>query len=773
MLLSRTQTWIEMTKRIMHSIKNLPAFTSLITSKFLHLFILTLSFASANAQSTVHGYVTDAGSGETLLMANVIVAGTSTGVATNNAGYYNLTGLEAGTYRLIFSYIGYQTRLREITLSVNENLRLDVKLNEEGVRFDEVVVSAEREDEDERLEIGVGRMPVRLVTQLPALFEADLFRSLQMLPGIKASSDFSSGLIVRGGSPDQTLIMLDRATVYNPSHFFGLFSSFNPDAIKDVQLYKGNYPSRFGGRLGSVVDVYNKDGNRERMQGKVSLGLLASRASIEGPFRQGSWMIAARRSMLEPLLAILRKSESGIPDTFYFYDVNAKVNIDAGKRDRLSLGVYTGTDKILISPVSDFDIDLPYGNRIGNFTWTHIFSHRLFASFAFTGSYYFNLPELFIGGTDFKRRNEVREYGFKGDLEYALGKNHTVEAGVWGGELRFRLHDVGGGEGEFDLRTRSIYGSAYVQDSWQPSPFWTIKAGARLQVFEASDHVAVEPRASVQYQPGPAIRFQAAYGRYHQFLTLASFEGTSALDIWLASGRGVSPARGDQFGMGMKNMLGNGLRFDAEVYYRTMTDLFELDPHLLDPLGLDYADFFHYGDGYAYGAEFLLQKEEGTLTGFLGYTYGRTRRRFPDTNEGRYFPTRYDRTHDVSAVLNYDVSRSWRLTMAFSYASGQPYTRALGRTEFDHPFSSTPSNQIIVGRVNASRLPGYHRLDVGVTRLGRFLGIADSELQFQVINAYNRRNIWFYEYDFDNNPVELDAVKMLPLLPNISYTVSF
>ena len=742
-------------------------------SIFFLLQLVLPAQQSARAQSSVYGYVSDAGTGETLLMANIVIAGTTTGVATNTSGYYNLGGLDAGTYRIVFSYIGYRSFVEEVTLEEGEQLRLDIALTEEGIQTEEVVIIGEQEDEDERLQLGVTRMPARLVTQLPALFEADLFRSLQMLPGIKAASDFSSGLIIRGGSPDQTLILLDRTTLYNPSHFFGLFSTFNPDAIKDVRVFKGNYPSQFGGRLGSVVDVYNKDGNREELQGKVSLGLMASRISLEGPIRHGSWMIAARRSMIEPILAVLRESESGIPDTFYFYDINAKVNFDAGEKDRFSLGMYTGTDKMVVSPLEDFDIDLPYGNHAANLSWTHIFSHQLFANFAVTGSRYFNLPEINIGGSTFKRTNEINEYTFLGDFEYVAGKKHALQGGIKAGNLRFRLFDQGEGEGDFDLRTNTFYGTAYLQDSWKPSPFWTIKAGAHVQVFSASDHASVEPRLSVEYQPTQTVRFQAAYGRYHQFLTVASFLSNSALDIWLASGDGVPPAYGDQYGLGIKTVLGDGFRFDGEIYYRTMQDLFELDPRVLDPLGLEYKDYFHRGKGYAYGLELYLEKSEGDLTGFVGYTYGNTRRQFDDTNQGAYYPLRYDRTHEWNAVLNYDFDKPWRLTLAFSYATGQPYTRLLGRVQYDDPFTSVPFDDLVVGNVNASRLPGYHRLDLGLTRLGRFFNIGESEFQIQVVNAYNRRNVWFYEYDLDANPVVLDPVRMLPLLPNISYTVSF
>ncbi len=732
-----------------------------------------LCTAEVLAQGTIHGYVTDASSGETLLMANVVIAGTAQGAATNTVGYYMLSGLTEGDYILSFSYVGYTTQRVPVSLRAGSNPRIDIALQLDRVVGEEVIVTADREEEEERTRLGVNRMPAQLVMQLPAVFEADLFRSLHLLPGIKASSDFSSGLLIRGGSPDQTLILLDRTTVYNPSHFFGLFSSFNPDAIKDVQVFKGSYPARYGGRLGSVVDIYNKDGNRERMAGAVSLGLLASRASIEGPFKHGSWMFAARRSTLEPILSALRSSDDGIPDAFYFYDINAKINLDAGPKNRFSLASYAGLDKLSMSPVPDFRMDLPYGNRTGSFIWTHLFSHNLFATYALTGSRYFSNPDLSIGGSPFSRRNEVTDLGFKADLEYAPGERHHLEAGLWAGDLTLELRDRGEGEGNFDLRTRSAYSSAYLQDTWRPNTFWSLKTGLRAQWYASDEAIRLEPRVTVDAFITPNLRAQAAYGRYYQHLTLASFFAISAMDIWLAAGDGVPPAWGDQFGLGIKTTSSHGYRLEIEGYARTMNDLFELDPNLQDPVGLPYASYFRNGEGKAYGAEIMLEKTEGPLSGFVAYTYSRSWRRFPDANGGDYFPSRYERVHDLNLVMQYRLSRRWQTTLAFVYAGGQPYTRALGRAQYQDPFNSVPFDDIIVGRTNASRLPGYHRLDIGFTRKGRFFGLAESEFQIQAINLYNRRNVWFYDYDFEQNPVVSDPVQMLPLLPNASLTVKF
>ena len=365
------------------------------------LFILCVSGATlafGQEQASLSGFVKDATSGETLLLANVVLTGTGQGVATNNAGYYTLTNLTPGTYTVVCTYIGFQTRRQEVTLAAGERRRLDLELTPQEVTFDEVVVSAQREAEEEARNIGVAQMKIETVKQLPTVLEPDVFRSLQLLPGVKAASDYSSGLYIRGGDPGQTLVLLDRTTVYNPSHVFSFFSTFNPDAIKDVRLYKGGFPASYGGRIGAVRDIYNKDGNRRAYDGAATLGLLASRAFIEGPYKKGSWMLAVRRSTLEPLLAAF-KGREGIPDGFHFIDLNSKINFDASPDDRLSLSFYLGTAALDIAFLEDARLNLDYGNRTVSANWTHLFSEKLFSNFTVTASRYFSTPRAVIAGT--------------------------------------------------------------------------------------------------------------------------------------------------------------------------------------------------------------------------------------------------------------------------------------------------------------------------------------------------------------------------------------
>lgn len=745
---------------------------------FLMLFMPTMLIAQ---NASVNGYITDKSSGETLISANVALLENNRGTSTNTLGYFSLTNLEPGTYTIAGSYIGFKLFKKTITLSADETLRLDIELEPNVVSTDEIVVTSDRVKEEQK-DIGTAEINTELIKSLPKVFEADVFRSIQLLPGVKAASDFSSGLYIRGGSPDQTLILLDRNTVYNPSHFFGFFSTFNPDAIKDVRLYKGGYPAEYGGRLGSVLTIYNKDGNRNETEGTATLGMLASRVSIEGPYKKGSWMFSARRSTLEPVLAALRSTSDNIPSSFYFLDFNGKVNFDASKNDKLSLAFYSGQDKVNFPFSDDAEFKLNYGNRTLSTNWTHIFSDKLFSNFVLTGSQYFNYPEVELGGTPIERRNNIYDYSVKADLEYLPNEKHELALGIWAGTLTIRLNDRFDDEPSFSSRSHSKYGSVYLSDTWRPSNKWKIVSGIRTSYLSDGDYFRLEPRLSLEYKANDRIRLQSAYGRYNQYLTLITNEAFSGFDVWLTADDGVKPSFGDQFIVGAKTIPFSGYGLDIEFYYRTMNDIFELDPFLQDVSGLDYPELFRIGNGDAYGAELFFEKRVGDLTGFIGYTFAYTWKKFDDYNNdignpdgaGRKYPPKYDRRNDVNLVLSYQLSKRWKSTLSFNYATGQAYTQVLGRyTVSNTPWSNADFNTFTVGKINASRLPAYHRMDVSFARSGTFFGMGEAEWQFQIINVYSRRNIWFYNFDFDENPVSRSAVPLLPLLPTISYTVNF
>lgn len=732
-----------------------------------------LSSSDDAERTSVSGRVTDAQTGETLLFANVFVRGTQIGTTTNTSGLYSLSGLPPGKHTLQFTFVGYIPAEFDIELAPGQRLRLDVALRPSDLFLEEVVVQADAEREEVR-NIGTAQVTTRLIREVPAVLQADVFRSVQLLPGVKAASDFSSGLYVRGGGPDQTLILLDRTTVYNPSHFFGFFSTFNPDAIKDVRLYKGGYPPEFGGRLGSVLDIYNKDGNRNNRSGVVSLGMLSSRAMIEGPLSgRGSYMFALRRSTIEPLLAVLRGTVDTVPDSFYFYDLNGKINVDLNRDNRLSMAFYGGEDNVSFPFADDLEFNLRYGNRTLSTTWTSIRSDRLFTTLTGTASQYFNNPTFSFGGTEFTRDNSIWDFSIKSDAEFLMSNRHRFKAGIWTGSMNLELNDTFDGNESLQSLIETRYATAYIQHDFTITPRWSTLYGVRANYFSQGNYFRAEPRISLEYTPDPSLRFQLAYGRYHQFLTLITNEAFSGFDVWLTTDRGVPPSWGDQFVAGMKIYPAQGYNIEAEVYYRTMRDLFELDPRTADATGTAYRDLFRFGEGFAYGFELMLEKSSGRLNGFIGYTWGVTRRLFDGFNEDRFFPPKYDRTHDVNLVANYRLTSRWRSTAVFSYATGQAYTRVLGRSEVSNPFGSTPNRPVTVGKVNASRLPAYHRLDVGFTRDGSFFNLGKSEFQIQIINVYSRRNIWFYQFNLEDNPATQSEVPLLPILPTLSYTVYF
>ena len=736
----------------------------------------TVRASNAQNTSSISGFVRDADSGETLILANIRIQDTSFGAASNNTGYYTLTGLTSGSFTLLVSYIGYITTEIVVDLGVDEKVRLDIEMRPQGFEVGEVVITAEGETEEEQRQLGATKMTTATIRKLPTILEPDVFRSLQLLPGVKAASDFSSGLYIRGGGPDQTLILLDRTTVYNPSHFFGVFSTFNPDAIKDVRLYKGAYPSSYGGRIGSVVDIYNKDGNRRETEGTFTLGLLASRVMVEGPHKWGSWMLAVRRSTVEPILAAARSGDSGsIPEKFYFIDTNGKINLDLSANNRLSFSFYTGKDVVVVPIVEDVDVQLRYGNETVSANWTHLFSDQLFSNFTFTRSHYFSNPAFEFASTFSEQDNQVRDYSVKSDLEYIPNSRNTLKGGFWGGQLRFDLTNRFDNTEVFSLITRSVYGNGFVEYTYRPTALWTITSGIRASYFENGSFFRVEPRLSLERQLSDRLFAQFGTGRYNQFLTLVSNEAFSGLDVWLTSAAGVPPAYGDQFVAGLKYKTDSGFRIEWEGYYRTMRDLFSLNPFLSDVAGLDYPDMFHFGDGYAWGSEVFVEGQLGPVSGFAGYTYSITRRRFPAINEREYYSPKYDRTHDLNITASYNLTRSWQLTTVFNYATGQAYTEPTTQYRLTHsPFGLEDTN-VLVSPFNGARLPAYHRLDIGATKKGRFFGVADYELQLQVVNAYNRKNIWFPFFEFeDDGSVSREDVTQIPFpIPNIAFTLNF
>ena len=751
----------------------------LLTSAALVLLLIP----AVGAQATLTGTVRDATSGQTLIGANIVITEGSAvgrGVATDASGRYTLGDLPADSLTLRFSFIGYGAKSIPLRLRAGETRTLDVDLVADS-DLEELLVEADLPIEDAAA-VGTVDIPIALVQNIPTAFEADLFRSIQLLPGVKSANDFSSGLYIRGGSPAQTLIQLDGTTVYNPTHFFGFFSTFNTDAIEDVRLYKGAYPVTYGGRLGSVIDIQNREGNPERTSGKVSVGLLASRAGLNGPLPgtdgRGAFSFNARRSTLEPLLSVLQETleQDGIPDRFYFYDLNGKASLDLTPQDRVTVSGYAGQDIVRVPFGESSTFDLNYGNRLASATYERALGPTSTLSAGATASRYFSLPTGQVFGTEISNVNTVTDLSGRVDLDVLASDQVEIAGGVRGGYFELDFQQAFNGRTQIDFQSPSVYGSAYGEAKYRPDDEWIVTGGLRAEYFDRGQYLRFSPQAQVERKLGPNTIVQLAAGRYHQFLSLISNEAFSGFDTWVTVAEGVRPQSSEQVVLGYKTRFGGAYRFDVELYGRTLRDLFNQRPEIQDVTGLEYADLFRVGEGYAYGAEFLLEKGVGRVTGLVGYTLGVTRRRFPNqiSFEDAY-PPKYDRLHDLNVVASVDLGKGWAATGVVKYATGQAYT--LPDASYvvpDIPFIDGSALQgLFSSRLNGARLPDYHRVDLGLRRDGRFFGFADYRLQIQGLNVYNRRNIWFPIYDLDDVPVSVDYVRQLPFLPNVSLSLEF
>jgi outer membrane cobalamin receptor len=761
---------------------------------FLGVLTVLLALAAGTAPArgqdatgTIAGVVVDAENNTTLPLADVRLAETTRGTTTGQDGRFELANVAPGRRTVVASYVGFRTRRRTVEVEAGERVTLEIALQPRALEVGEVTVTADRVDEKD---LAVTKITAAEIKELPAVLQPDLFRSLQYLPGIKSASDFSSGLYVRGGGPDQTLVLLDDAPIYNPTHVFGFFSTFNPDAIGDVTLYKGGYPAEYGGRLAGVVDINNRRSAPEETTGGLSLGMLSSRAYARGSYVSeidttdgdyvgtGTWSLAVRRSTIEPLLSAL--SDSGvedIPQSFYFYDVNASATLDPTPDDDLFLSFYAGRDQLNFPFVADAVFDVGYGNRAATGAWRRQVTDRLRMRWSGSYSHYFSDPIAEIAGTRFVRDNDVYDLKLEGDLTWAATDQHVVDGGLTVGSFTSRLQNSFDGNENFSPRVRTAYGALHVQDVYNPtwSPDLTLTAGARLNWYRQGGYLRPAPRLRATYQLAPDVQLQAGYGRYYQYLSAATSQLFSAFDFWLTTGDQVPPSYGDQYLAGVKTDLDGGVSLNVEAYYRTMRDLFDLDRLKQDYTGLAYPELFQFGRGRAYGLEVTLRRRQGRLNGFLGYTLSRTEREF-DQLSADPFPPRYDRTHDLTAVVNYDLADNWRLTSVFTYATGQAYTEPTSYYKLlDYPFSSQTLTPLR-GEYNGARLPAYHRLDVSLRRKGTLFG-ADYEARVQMVNVYSRRNVWFKLYQpggENNNAVTEDVVPQIPVpLPNLSVTFTF
>jgi outer membrane receptor protein involved in Fe transport len=731
--------------------------------------------------ATLNGYVIDASTQETLIAATVVVKGTKLGALTNKSGFFAIRSIPPGKQTVVISLLGYARRDTVMEFTEGKALELRIALTPGSVQGRDVVIEGDRDVQKREITISRIDVPMKQLSQLRIGGEADVFRSLQYLPGVLTSSQVSSGLFIRGGSPDQNLVLLDGSTVYNPSHLFGFFSTFNPDAIKDVDLVKGGFPAEYGGRLSAVIDLTQKDGNRNEFEGVASLGAISSRLSLQGPIGNGSWFIGGRRTYLDLLLGLLPEDKENPLPSFNFYDVNAKISQTVFGRDKIFLSGFASQDKLGLTN-SGLSFDIGIGNRAGSAGWNHIFGDDLFSNVVFSATQYRNGFDGNNAGFQFKVENIITDYTGKGSIEWFATDGLTLKAGFEGTHYVFDYEKNFSGSTDSSAQKGTNEGSqtnltikddsyaGYGQVNYQLTELFALQGGVRVDHSRVAKATTVDPRLALRYQIQDNVALKAAWGIYHQYLRLASQLDFSFFDTWLPSDTSVVPSKAEHYILGIETKPFEGYSLNADLYYKKLYNISEFNQYALG--GKKVSDIFFSGNGDAYGVEIFLQKKAGDLTGWLGYAYGVVNARFDSINNGNSFHPKYDRRHDLKIVAQYKLNDRWEIGASFTLQSGQPYTGATSRFQTGLPGESDGSDITVPTDRYSLRLPMSHQLNLNVNYNTTFFGLP-ARLLIDIFNVYSHRDIWFRYYDASKSITEVTDVRLLPIIPTVSFEVKF
>ncbi len=743
---------------------------------------------------TINGYIKEKGSGEHLPMVSIYTVNGKTGTTTNDYGFFSLT-LPKGTHELVISYVGYTTLKKKIDLKQHTKLNIEMTISEN--KLDEVVVNSNQlTNESQVSQMSVVSLKPSDIENIPAILgEKDVIKTLQLLPGIQRGSEGSAGFFVRGGTPDQNLIILDEAPVYNSNHLFGFISVFNGDALKSIETFKGGFPARFGGRLSSVLKINTKNGNKEKIKGKFKIGLLSSSVVLEGPINKDktSFLISGRRSYIDLLLKpLMDKNKQG---GYYFTDLNFKIHHIFNDKNKLYWSNYFGRDSFYANG-EDINVNLGWGNITSTLRWNHQFNDRFFANTSLIFSNYtFGIDTKSSLDNEhyfFKLNSGINDYGVKLDFDYYPTPQHTLRFGVASTYHNFvpkqsRTNQTNGENSSVKQHINSIENAAYLEDDWKINTVLRFSPGIRFTHFKykSKNYLNFEPRATVSWNVKTDLALKVSYAKMNQYIHLLSNSGIGLpTDLWVSSTDKLKPQSSEQFALGLaKDFLDKGYSLTFEGYYKTMDDIisykegasFLLLENIETGQEIDWEDNITSGKGWAYGGEFLLKKKLGKLTGWLGYTLSWSERQFDEVNGGKKFFARYDRRHDFSLVGNYKPNDRITLSGSWVYSSGDNFNLA-DRVALGNSLPITSNinyrnniNPFITER-NNFRAESFHRLDLGIQFHKNFTKNRQRTWEFSVYNLYGRKNPFFYDFDFNSN---LKKYSLLQFIPSISYTYKF
>ncbi|WP_194778275.1 TonB-dependent receptor [Pararhodonellum marinum] len=782
--------------------------------KIIFSLSLVLFFQATFAQRvTINGTVKDRENGETLIGVNIFDKVSQKGSVTNNYGFFSYT-TQSGEVDLVFSFVGYQSFVFKTFLEKDTTLTVELSSD---FQLEEFVLEESRgENIMESTQMGSINVPLRQIKDLPALLgEVDVFKILQLLPGVQSGSEGGSGLYVRGGGPDQNLVLLDGVPVYNATHLFGFFSVFNADAINNVELIKGGFPARYGGRLSSVIDINMKEGNMKKFEGEGSVGLIASKFTLEGPIVKDktSFLVSGRRTYLDLITRPIIRNQSGGNDDvgYFFYDLNAKVNHIFDKNNRLYLSYYGGNDiaysRFLYQGTrngepynSNEKAGLGWGNQIGAIRWNHVFNKKLFANFTGTYTRYnFNLfaefldtwaesgvpkEEFFTGRYD----SGIRDYAYKADFDFIPNTDHYIR---FGGMHIFHRFTPGvyvsreTGLGETKLGTdpeNSQEYAFYVEDDVNVTERIKVNAGLHFSGFltGSKHYTSLQPRISARYLLDEKSSVKASYVQMAQFIHLLTNAGLGLpTDLWVPSTETIAPQESWQASMGYFRGIGMGLEFSVEAYYKGMQGLIEYqDGASYLNIEENWQNKVVSGEGRSYGVELLLQKKLGKTTGWVGYTWSKTERRFDEVNFGEWFPFRYDRRHDVSITAVHKISDKIDLSGVWVFGSGNFIsvpTQAYNHYDAvsDEFYRRYMYLEHYESR-NNFQMRSYHRLDVGIN-FNKKKSWGERTWNVSVYNVYNRQNPFYMDiaYNYAQQRNMLAQYSLFPVIPSVSYRFKF
>lgn len=772
--------------------------------KILLLFVVTLLCLSIYAQSyTISGYISDEETGEKLIGATVYDSNSQQGTVSNEYGFYSFT-LAQDSVQLVYSYIGYTTFKRSLNLQADEVLH--IKLSP-SVELETVVIeSGDKEEKlQQRTQMSTIDVPIETIKSLPAfLGETDVMKAMQLLPGVQSGSEGSSGIYVRGGSPDQNLILLDGVPVYNANHLFGFFSVFNSDALSKATLIKGGFPARYGGRLSSVIDLRMKEGDMNDYHGEGSIGLVASRFTVEGPIKKdtSSFMISARRTYIDILARpIIASAGEGEVFGYYFYDVNAKVNYKFTEKDRLYLSGYFGQDKFYftdekVDPQNFSDAGLDWGNGTGVLRWNHIINKKTFSNLTATfTSYQFDISsDLFETETDedgneietsygFRYFSGIQDWSLKEDIDFVPNPRHYIK---YGGGVTFHTFMPGateykqdGADIEFpdlNLTSDNIHATefdAYAEDDWEITPFIKLNYGLHASGFlvDSSFYTSLQPRLSARYLVNEDISIKASYSTMAQYIHLLTNSGIGLpTDLWVPATDQVRPQNAEQYALGIAYTLQENYELSIEGYYKKMNNIIDYKDgasYLYDGV-TDWEEKVESGEGWSYGAEFFLQKKVGKFSGWIGYTLSWSNRQFPTINLGEKYPFKYDNRHEIDIAAVYKINNHINLSAVWVYSSGQAlsipvakYAGMFGQYVYYYE-----------GR-NGYRMPPYHRMDVNIS-FHKEKKLWTRTWNFGAYNVYNHYNAFYiYESTDENGNGAYKQVTLFPIIPYFSWDFKF